>query len=152
MATYSFADVQASISGPGGSFNMGSGSGSAEEGITVAMTEDKNTMTIGADGAVMHSLHAGKSGMVMVRLLKTSPVNRQLTQLYNTQTASSALHGSNTVTVADPVRGDLVTCQQVAFAKHPDVVWQKEGNTNEWTFHAGVIDWSLGSGSPAVAQ
>ncbi len=36
----------------------------------------KNTMTIGADGEVMHSLHADKSGTVTVNLLKTSPTNK----------------------------------------------------------------------------
>jgi hypothetical protein len=36
------------------------------------MTEAKNTMTVGADGEVMHSLHAGKSGTITVTLLKTS--------------------------------------------------------------------------------
>lgn len=29
-------------------------------------------MTVGADGEVMHSLHAGKSGTITVTLLKTS--------------------------------------------------------------------------------
>ncbi len=34
-------------------------------------------MTVGADGEVMHSLHAGKSGTITVTLLKTSPVNKK---------------------------------------------------------------------------
>ena len=92
MATYSFLDVTASIAGPGGNFSLGNGSGNSEEGITVTMTEDKNTMTIGADGSAMHSLHAGKSGTVSVRLLKTSPVNKQLMTLYNYQTTARSQH------------------------------------------------------------
>ncbi|EAP1742638.1 DUF3277 family protein [Salmonella enterica] len=68
MATYSFTDVTASISGPTGVIDLGYGSASSEEGITVAMAGPKNTMTIGADGEVMNSLHADKSGTVTVKL------------------------------------------------------------------------------------
>ena len=53
MATYSFMDVTASLSGPTGEIDLGYGSASSEEGITVAMGGPKNTMTIGADGEVM---------------------------------------------------------------------------------------------------
>ena len=75
MSTYSFLDFSASIVGPGGAFDLGYGSGNAEEGVTVAMLEAKNTMTIGADGTPMHSLHAGKSGTITVTLLK--PLRRR---------------------------------------------------------------------------
>ncbi|EHP3247898.1 DUF3277 family protein, partial [Escherichia coli] len=51
--TYSFIDVSASLTGPTGSIDLGCGSANSEEGITVAMTEAKNTMTVGADGEVM---------------------------------------------------------------------------------------------------
>lgn len=149
MATYSFLDVQAAIAGPGGGFSIGSDAGVAEEGITVEPTEEKNTMTIGAGGDTMHSLHAGKSGKVTIRLLKTSPVNQKLSQLYALQTSSSALHGQNTLNVTDPSRGDVVSCQEVAFAKPPTLTYGKEGGMNEWEFHAGNIDQHLGSGSPS---
>lgn len=147
MATYSFLDVTAAIIGPGGSFSLGSGTGAAEEGITVEMTEDKNSMVTGADGSVMHSLHAGKSGTVTVRLLKTSPVNAQLSAMYAFQTASSALHGQNVISIRDLARGDVITCQQVAFKRMTPVNYGKDGGTNEWTFDAGQIDTFLGAGA-----
>jgi len=146
MGTYSFLDVRAAIVGPGGSFSFGSDAGAAEEGISVSMTEDKNTMTIGAGGEAMHSLHAGKSGSVTVRLLKTSPVNQKLSALYNIQTISSAAHGQNVISLRNPVSGDSITATQVAFTKHPDLTYAKDGGTVEWTFHAGAIDLSLGGG------
>lgn len=149
MSTYSFLDVTAAISGPGGNFQLGSSSGAAEEGISVAMAEDKNTMTLGADGSGMHSLHAAKSGTVTVRLLKTSQVNGQLAEMYGFQTKSSANHGQNTITIRDVARGDTITCQQCAFKKFPDLTFAKDGGTVEWTFDAIVIDQQLGSGSPA---
>jgi hypothetical protein len=83
VATYSFIDVAASIVGPGGSFSLGYGSGNSEEGISIAMTEEKNTMSIGADGSVMHSLHAGNGGTVTLRFLKTSPTNQMLSVMFD---------------------------------------------------------------------
>ena len=143
MATYSFLDVTASITGPGGSFNLGFGAGAAEEGITITRPDDKNTMLIGADGTPMHSLHAGKPGMVSVRLLKTSPVNGQLSQMYALQTSSSTLHGQNVITVRNNATGEVTTCQQAAFKKFPDISYAKDGNSNEWTFDIGIIDGIL---------
>lgn len=145
MSAYSFLDVQAAIRGPGGSFSL-SGVGNAEEGISVAMGDDKSDLTVGADGQGMHSLHAGKSGTVTVRLLKTSPANEQLAALYNFQTSSSSLHGQNTVTVRDTARGDFIVAEQVAFKKMPDLNYAKSGGTNEWVFEAVFIDTTLGAG------
>jgi len=144
MATYSFLDTNAALVGPGGAINLGAGSGSSEEGITIEPGEDINTMTIGADGSVMHSLHANKSGMLTIRLLKTSPVNAKLALLYAFQTASSANHGKNTVTLSNSQTGDVITCQVVAFQKAPSLTYAKDGGMNEWTFSAGIIDRVLG--------
>lgn len=144
MATYSFQDVVGTIVGPGGSFNLASEAGAAEEGVTINRPDDKNTMMVGAGGEVMHSLHAGKPGMVTVRLLKTSPVNAQLSQMYSLQAVSSSLWGNNVMTFRNPVSGDVITCQQVAFKRFPDVSYAKDGNINEWTFDVGVIDGLLG--------
>lgn len=148
MAAYSFKDVSASITGPGGSFQLGYGAGDADEGIVVAYAEAINTMAVGADGAVMHSLHAGKSGTVTVTLLKTSPVNQKLNQLYEYQAQSSSRWGKNVITIRDAARGDTITCEDVAFQKHPDTTYKKDADTPAWVFDAGKITVQLGSGSP----
>jgi hypothetical protein len=145
MRAYSFLDVQASITGPGGSFNLGNGAGNAEEGITTEMTEDKNTMTTGADGTPMHSLHAGKGGTVTVRLLKTSPVNAQLQAMYDLQSTTSAMWGQNIISINNSASGDNVGCRAVAFKKVPNNTYAKDGGTNEWVFDAGFIDSILGT-------
>jgi hypothetical protein len=145
--TYSFLDTVATITGAGGSFVIGgTGAANAEEGITMAMLEDKNTMTIGADGTPMHSLHAGQGAHLTVRLLKTSPVNAQLSSMYATQTTSSSLFGQNTITIKNNLSGDSITATGVAFKKFPDVTYAKEGGMMEWTFDAGYIVNSLGGG------
>ena len=150
MATYSFLDIQASLVGVGGSINLGAGAAIAEEGITIESTGDKNAMTIGADGAGMHSLLADNSGTVTVRLLKTSPVNAQLQTMYNVQTLSAATHGKNVITIRDSARGDAIVCTGVAFKKAPNISYAKEGGTVEWGFDAITITRILGTGTPEV--
>ncbi|MGN5479522.1 phage structural protein [Cupriavidus basilensis] len=143
--TYSFIDVQASLVGPGAAFSLGYGSANAEEGITIAAAGDKNTMTVGADGEVMHSLHADKSGQVTVRLLKTSPVNAQLQALYDAQSLDSRMWGKNLITVTQSVSGDVTACRSCAFKKKPDLNYKKDGDLVEWVFDAGKIDSLLGT-------
>ncbi len=147
MATYSFLDTQVAITGPGGSFNIGSGSGNSEEGITITPSQNINTMTIGADGTPMHSLHADKSAKVSVRLLKTSITNSKLSGMVAFQRTSGSLHGQNTITVVNTASGDSITCQKVAFAKIPTISYAKEGGMIEWEFDCGIVDELLGAGS-----
>jgi hypothetical protein len=77
-------------------------------------------MTIGADGEGMHSLHAGKSGTITVTLLKTSPVNKKLSLMYNAQSQSSSTWGNNVIVVRNKASGDIATARGVAFQKQPD--------------------------------
>ena len=81
MSSYSFMDTLNALTSDDGVVDLGYGAAIAEEGITFAMAGDKNTMTIGADGEGMHSLHADNSGQVTIRLLKTSPANAKLMNL-----------------------------------------------------------------------
>lgn len=150
MSAYSFLDVQASIIGPGGSLNIGFGSGAAEEGITVEMVEEKGDTKVGADGQIMQSLRASKLGRITIRLLKTSPTNAQLDAMYNAQSVLSSLWGNNVIRAANPVRGDVVLGTQMAFTKRPNLVYAKDGNTNEWVFQ-GNVDEMLGTGDPVAA-
>ena len=150
MGVYSFLDVQAAINGPGGSFSLGNGSGAAEEGITVEMIDDKNTMVIGADGTGQHNLHAGKGGTITIRLLKTSPTNALMAELYNYQTQSSAYHGQNTISIRNPVSGDSITGQQCAFKKLPANGYAKDGAIMEWVLDSIRVDQKLGNGQPAL--
>lgn len=150
MATYSFLNVQASITGPGGAFSLGAGSANAEEGITTAFAGEKNTMTMGADGAGMHSLHASNAGKITLRYLKTSPVNAQLSALYRFQKANSANWGQNVIKVSDTQRGDVVSAKQCAFTKHPDLTYAVEGGMIEWEFDVITLDELIGAGVPDV--
>jgi Bacteriophage KPP10, Structural protein ORF10 len=147
--TYSFLSIVGSIIGPGGMISLGSSAGVDPEGITIEPTEDKNTMKFGADGAIMHALHAAKPGRATVRLLKTSPINAVLSQMYNIQQLSPASWGQNTIGFRDINRGDHVTLNQSAFAKQPSIVYDVEGKYNEWVFE-GILVEILGAGVPNV--
>lgn len=143
---YSFLNCQASIAGPGGFSNLAAGAAAAEEGITIEASEDKNVMTIGADGQGQHSLIASNAATVTVRLLKTSPNNAILMVMYDLQTSSSALHGINVITVVDSARGDLTVIRSAAFKKKPTLTYAKEGGMMEWTWDAIVANTVLGAG------
>lgn len=142
--TYSFLDVQATLTGPSGSVSLGSGAGVAEEGITLEFTEEDVSMHIGADGGVAMSLHASKAGRCTVRLLKTSPTNQVLAQMRNAQKQSSLLAGQNTMEVRNMITGDVYTLEQVAFARMPHNAYAKEAGLLDWEFLAGKITPVLG--------
>ncbi len=144
MATYSFQDVVATLVGPTGVVNLGYGAAVSEEGISVEMAGDKNTMMIGADGEGMHSLHADKSGTVTLRFLKTSPTNALLQAMYDAQTLDASLHGRNFITVSNPKSGDITTARDCAFKKKPALNYKKDGDIVEWTFDSLKIDSVLG--------
>lgn len=145
MPTYSFLDVNATLVGAGAIIDLGAGSANSEEGITTSMVDDKNTMTVGADGEGMHSLHAGKAGTVTVRLLKTSPQNAKLMALYDAQSLSSSLWGQNIITITNTSSNDAIGCRSCAFKKRPDLSYKKDGDVVEWVFDSIKIDAILGT-------
>jgi hypothetical protein len=143
--TYSFLDIVAAMVGPGVAANLGNGAAVAEEGIEIQRTGDIGSMTIGSDGAGMHSLHADKSGTVTVRCIKNSETNRILSAAYAFQTSSGASYGSNTITIVDKQRGDVTTCSQCGFKKYPDLKYAKDADIIAWEFNAVRIESTLGA-------
>lgn len=144
MGPYSFMDVAASLVGPGGVVNLGFGAATADEGISIDMAGDKNTMLLGSDGEGMHSLHAERSGVITCRYLKTSPTNAILQALYDAQSLSATLWGKNVIVVANKSSGDVTTATQCAFKKKPSIHYRKDGDVMEWTFDSIKIDTILG--------
>lgn len=144
MTTYSFMDVTASLTGPTGVVDLGYGAAVAKEGITVALTNARNTMTVGADGEGMHSLKADKSGTVTVRVLQTSSVNAKLQALYNAQALSSSLWGNNVITIRNKANSETTVCRSCAFQKQGDITYSEEGQMREWIFDCVKIDTVTG--------
>lgn len=144
MATYSFSDVQATLVSPVGIIDLGYGNAVAEEGISIDMAGNKNTMLVGADGEGMHSLHSDKSGSITVRFLKTSPANTKLQAIYDAQTLVSAFHGLNTIVIRNSISGDVTTARSCAFTKKPALNYQNSGDFVEWSWDSIKIDTILG--------
>lgn len=142
--TYTFQDVAATLTSPTGTVDLGFGAGVADEGISIEMAGDKNTMMIGADGEGMHSLHADKSGTVTVKLLKVSPTNAKLQAMYDAQSARGELWGQNFIAIRNVKSGDLTSCRSGAFKKKPALMYAKDGNVVEWTWDFLKIDSVLG--------
>lgn len=142
--TYSFLDTVATLAGPGGIINLAAGAAVAEEGITIEPTEDKNVMTIGADGKGQHSLVASDAATVTVRLLKTSPINAALMLMYDLQSSSSSLWGQNVFNIVNTGLKDSTVLQSAAFKKKPTITYAKEGGMMEWTFDAIAATSILG--------
>ena len=144
MATYSFMDVTASLTGPTGVVDLGYGAAIAKEGITVSLANSRNTMTVGADGEGMHSLKADKSGTVTVRVLQTSSVNAKLQAIYNAQALSSSLWGNNVITIRNKANSETTVCRSCAFQKQGDITYSEEGQMREWVFDCVKIDTVTG--------
>lgn len=143
---YSFLNVSCTMIGPGVVANLAAGAAAAEEGITIEPVEDKNQMTIGADGKGQHSLIASDACLITIRLLKTSPQNALLMAAYDAQSISSALWGQNVFTIVDSGRTDLTIVQSCAFKKKPVITYAKEAGMMEWTFDGISANTVLGAG------
>ena len=138
--TYSFQDMVAHLVGPGGMVSLGYGSGAADEGISIAYTEDRNNMLGGADGSVMHTLRCGKSGVITFHLLKISPTAKKLQTMFNLQQLTSSAWGLNNIVLEQTTSGDKWLARACAFKRAPDTSYAKEGDTLPWGFDCAFID------------
>lgn len=151
IPSFSFLDVTLSIAGPGGSFSIRDGS--APEGCTIAADNAMTETTTGADGSIMHSLvEAGKTATVTINLLKTSPVNAQLSDLIESQGQGSATWGQNTISIVDKARGDDLTIAEAAFVTIPANGWAAVAGTIPWSFRGRITSNKLGAGVSATAS
>ena len=146
MPAYSFLDTTVAISGPNGSFTIaGPDTGSAEEGVDIDYVAESDSMLAGADGTTAHSLNAGKQATWTIRLIKTSPINAQLEEMYTSDRAGgSAQWGKNVLSLKNSVSGDSYTGKQSAFRKFPRNTYSGKVSVMEWTFNSGVTDPTLG--------
>lgn len=144
LGTWSFNDVLLNIAGVGGNVSVGANSGADEGGITVTMTDNKNTMRIGADGTGVHVLNAGNSGVIEVRLSKLSPANKLLGLMYNAQLLDSTVWGKNVLMLTQKTSGDQVQAIGAAFQKLPDRTDARDPGMNSWRFDCISIQQYFG--------
>lgn len=142
---YTFLDVQCSINGYGGQFDIKS-SGVSDEAIRISMVRDKNTMVLGANGDVMHSMNAARAAVITISLLKTGMGNAMMSQMYSTQEESGSTWANNAMVITNPVTGDTITATGGAFKKHADIGYATEGGLNTWAFDFAYVVQVLGNG------
>ena len=155
---WSFVDLQATLIYPNGStvlqsvtglqvggVDIGTG-GFSEEGIRITRAREKNIMTEGADGSIMHSLRASKAARIMLSFLKTAPANAYLAQIFNAQEGDSSQWGRNSILLTQTSTLDSVTLTSAAFVKFPDINYRVEGGVLDWEFDVGYADAILGNG------
>ncbi len=147
FGTYSASDTFATLAGPGVSVSVASGSGEADEGVSLEQTESSTRLVTGADGGGFHTLILVQAARIRLRFLKMSPTNSILTAAMNYQRGSSFLWGKNELTLTNPATGDSVYASGIAFTKMPNNSWGKEGAMLEWELEAIYCQQKLGSGS-----
>jgi hypothetical protein len=148
--TYAFADVHAVFSGPFGVILLGDGSGADDGGISTEAIDEQNRMSIGADGSGFHTLISSRAAKLMIRLLKTSPQNAALQQMFNAQRQASIYWGKNSFSLANPMTGDSMKATGVAFGRQPGNAWAKDPNVIEWDLYAIRATQTMGGAITSI--
>jgi hypothetical protein len=136
--TYSFTDTIVTFSHQGWGQITANGAGLGN--IAVAMTTDRTSHDVAADGSVMVSKIAGRNGTIAINVQQTSVVGKQLTKLFNYLVAASAeVWAQLVVTINNSRTGDLITATGVSPQKQADKQFQAQGQQITWNFMAADI-------------
>lgn len=130
---YSFSDASAVFSHDSmGTLTM---VGTGVVNVTVAMTGDRTTMDVAADGTVMTSKIRDRRGSVAIQLQQNSKANLTLLKWYNSlEDADSTQWDKITAVIKSPKNGEVYTCKRGAFQKLPEKSYAAQGQTMTWNF------------------
>lgn len=131
VSTYSFTDVNATISHPAyGSYSVqGEGIGD----MTISKTTDRSSHDVAADGAIMISKIAGNNGNVTINAQQTSSLHEFLQGLFNyCWQADTSEWAQISMTIEAPKMGKTYYCTGGAFVKEPDEPFQSQGQRVQW--------------------
>ena len=140
MNGYSFQDVNLNISHPLAGQYIANGEGTGS--ITFAMTQERTTHDVAADGSVMVSKIKAKNGTAALAIQQTSPLHKWLLKLFNLlqSDATSPQDWANMKIVLRSVNmGELITGTGVSFQKQPDRAFKAQGEQVTWTFMCADI-------------
>jgi len=136
MFLYSFKDTAGAISNPAfGQFQFSGQIGAGE--FIVSMATERTTMETMADGAIVGSSIAGRSGTVEIQVAQTSDLHRWLLNLFNlleaAQNAGSVVNWFGTsLTLINQVDGSQHICTGGAFPKIPDKTYAAQAGRVMW--------------------
>lgn len=112
--------------------------------INVQRRVDSATDKVGADGKMMVSVSADKSGELTFRLQQTSPSNKYLTALIAAQEATGRPFVPVFVLIQDTYRNDVATGTAGYLKKLPNMTRGVQGNNQEWTIVTERLDLLFG--------
>ena len=100
---------------------------------------DLFTKTVGTDGKVVRNRSLDRSATITFSLLQTSASNDALSVLY--QLDLNAPNGAGVVplTIRDLNGRTLLTAAEAWIAKAPDVMYDREATSREWTIHCADL-------------
>lgn len=150
MRVYSFRDVTAILNAE----HEITGYASGDDVITAERNVDSAQSVMGADGSMMVSVSADRSGKVTFKLLQTSSSNRYLMNLLNTLEIGSKTFVPLALTVTDVHRRDVLMGIAGYITKPPQVKHGEKGAEHEWTINFQSLNFDFGNlmglGSPSA--
>lgn len=112
--------------------------------IAIARRTDSASDKVGADGSMMVSISADKSGEFAFKLQQTSSSNKYLMSLCALQEGGAKTFVPVNVLFQDTYRNDLAT-GTIGYIKKPaDIARGAQGNNQEWTVVVERLDLLLG--------
>lgn len=150
--TYSFKDSSGAFTHPtAGAFPFAGQIGMNQ--LHVAMTTEKTTHDLAADGTVMPSFISGDNGSVAIEVQQTSLLHQFLLAWYNLiKTAADNGDVSQWATAAIVIRnsvdGSMHVCTGVSPSKIPDKVYAAQGQKLTWTLMCASVQSTTLSAIP----
>ena len=130
-STYSFTDINATISCPGyGSFSIqGEGVGNMD----VSKMTDRTVHDVAADGSIMASKIAGNNGTITVNAQQTSSLHKFMQGMFNyCWQADTSAWTTISLTIEAPKMGKTFYGTGGSFVKEPNESLQSQGQLVAW--------------------
>lgn len=121
-----------------------SGWSEGDDVIKIGRLNDSATHKIGADGTMMMSISADRSGEFTFKLMQTSPSNKFLSSLIQLQEGGALTFVPITVLFQDLFRQDRAAGTAGYLKKPAEIQRGKEGQEQEWTIVVERLDMLLG--------
>lgn len=139
MRSYSFQNLVTIINGV-----ELSGFADGDDVIHITRRSDSASDKVGADGKMMVSISADKSGEFTFKLQQTSSSNKFLMGLLALQEHAGSTFVPIVILMQDTYRNDLATGTTGYLKKTPDMTRGGGGNTQEWTVVTERLDLVFG--------
>lgn len=139
MRFYDFRKVTTTFDG----LEVASAWAPGDDCFKASRAKDSAESEVGADGNMVLSLNADKSGEVVVKFAQTSPLNAYLSKKCQAQDQIDTFVPI-VVDQFDTYRGDKVATSVGFIVKHTDHTRGAKANTTEWTIRFEQVHFDLG--------